>query len=204
MDSTPSVTLLSENRGSTELIPDTSNLSTERPHSSADGKYLVYERTDASGVQQIYFVDMFTGAAPVLISRTFASANVGGNSNSYRPRISSDGSTVVFHSQANDLVLGDVNDHEDVFIYSISKGHLTRAYDQSVNDEPNNGSFYPDVNGDGTRIVFESEATNLQSNGVSTSGRQIFLLGSIEWGFHGQSIDARKRTQQGCDDQRFG
>ena len=62
-----------------------------------------------------------------------------------------------------------------MFLYRTASQQLIRAYDANANTEPNNGSFYPDINGDGTKIVFESEATNLQSDTVATTGRQIFL-----------------------------
>ena len=177
MDNTPTISLVSNNRGSTHLLVESNQQSTERPQSSADGQFVVYEETDNAGIQQIYFLDVLGNGAPELVSRNFQSntATLGANSNSYRPRISSDGSSIVFHSRASDLVPGDLNDHEDVFLYRTASQQLIRAYDANANTEPNNGSFYPDINGDGTKIVFESEATNLQSDTVATTGRQIFL-----------------------------
>jgi hypothetical protein len=35
--------------------------------------------------------------------------------------------------------------------------------------------LYPDINGDGSKIVFQSRATNLVADGTITSGEQIFL-----------------------------
>ena len=80
-----------------------------------------------------------------------------------------------FFTRATNLVPGDNNEHEDIFLYRTATGQLFRAFDSLVNTEPNEASFYPDINQDGTKVVFESDATNLQSNGDITSGRQIFL-----------------------------
>ena len=73
------------------------------------------------------------------------------------------------------MVPGDVNGQSDIFVYSAYNSELRRIIDFSSGQEANGGSFYADVNGDGSVIVFESVATNLQTNGVATSGRQIFI-----------------------------
>ena len=177
LENTPSITLISQDRGNTELVNESSFFpqNTERPHTSQDGRMVVYEQTDANGLQQIYITDILDMINPKLISRSFASSFSGGNSNSFRPRISADGNTVAFHSKASDIVPGDFNGHEDIFIYNVDTEDISRIVKISSNTEGNQGSFYPDLDHDGTVVVFESEATNLQSNGVSTTGRQIFL-----------------------------
>jgi len=148
----------------------------ERPHANLDGSKVVYEM-DLNGIRQIYYVDLLSVDGPELVTRNFDfSENPShGNGHSLRPRISSDGSTVVFHSRASNLVTGDFNDQEDVFLYRTDSKLLMRAHNLYGSNEPNKGSYYPDVNGDGTKVVFESEATNMQTNGVVTSGMQIFL-----------------------------
>ena len=79
MDNTPTISLVSNNRGSTHLLVESNQQSTERPQSSADGQFVVYEETDNAGIQQIYFLDALGNAAPELVSRNFQSntANVG-------------------------------------------------------------------------------------------------------------------------------
>lgn len=148
----------------------------ERPHANIDGTKVVYEM-DLNGIRQIYYVDLLSVDGPELVTRNFDFTEnpSQGNGHSLRPRISSDGSTVVFHSRASNLVTGDFNDQEDVFLYRTESKLLMRARNLYGSNEPNKGSYYPDVNGDGTRVVFESEATNIQTNGVANSGMQIFL-----------------------------
>ena len=173
LDNTPVITLVSENNGITSLVTDTSGMA-ERPHTSKDGRFVVYEQTNQNGDQQIYYQDLVIGGAPTLISKSFLNPNVGANGDSFRPRISGDGTTIVFHSIAGNLVPGDGNNHEDIFLYKIYNQQLIRAEGFGGN-EADEGSFYPDINQDGKFVVFESDATNLNSNGISSTGRQIFL-----------------------------
>ena len=180
LDNTPIISLISRNAGTTDLQAPGYNGVTERAHANNDGSWFVYEEP-VLGAQQIFLRDRFLMPdPPVPIPQstpiTLAYDNTGwGNANSLRPRISADGSTVVFHSRASNLVPGDVNGQSDIFVYSAYNSELRRIIDFSSGQEANGGSFYADVNGDGSVIVFESVATNLQTNGVATSGRQIFI-----------------------------
>jgi hypothetical protein len=173
LENTPVITLTSEDRSSTYLVSDSQRAS-ERPHVSNNGRMVVYEQPDENGNQQIYLQDLIAGGTPQLISRTIFARGGGGNGNSLRPRISSDGSIVIFQSKANDLVPGDENEHEDIFLFNTYNQQIIRAIGH-LGAEPNEGSFYPDLNKDGTFAVFESDATNLNSDGSISSGRQIFL-----------------------------
>ena len=50
---------------------------------------------------------------------------------------------------------------------------VTNGFDRY---DSNEGSFYPSINRDGTRVAFESESSNLDSNGSKTNHRQIFIF----------------------------
>ncbi len=159
----------------------------ERPDVSKSGRYIVFEKRMPAGeigavgsnaFQQIFYLDMQQlNPTPKLVSRAYGTpdSNNAANGDSFRPRISDDGSTIVFHSRANNLVPGDLNGKEDIFIYQISTKTLRRIVNDATGLELNGRSLYPDVNGDGSRIVFETDATNAQANGASTTGRQVFL-----------------------------
>ena len=175
LENTPVITLISENKGVTELVEPNNNVSTERPHASSDGRIIVYEETDNQGIQQIYLVDTILDSLPLLISHSYLNSFDSGNGDSLRPRVSADGSTVVFHSKASNLIAGDQNGHGDVFLYKTFTQQLLRAQNFDSGEEPNNNSYYPDVNFDGSAVVFESDATNIQANQLTNSGRQIFL-----------------------------
>ena len=178
MDSSPLITLSSNNLGTTTLMDTTVANGTfaERPSVNKSGRYVVYEKSVESNGQihqQIYLMDMLIPEAqPRLISKAF-SHNGGGNANSFRPKISLDGNTIVFHSSATDLVPGDTNNKEDVFLYRVSTGTILRATN-AENEQLNGRSLYPDVNGDGSVVVFESDATNADPN-FTSGGQQIYL-----------------------------
>ena len=177
LDNTPSITLRSENVASLERVVAGTNPN-ERPDASKDGRFVVFEETDSSGIKQIYFRDTVVGGPPVLVSKDIDSNstnNIGGNQNSLRPKISSDGQIITFHSRATNLVPNDKNEHADVFLYKTINGQVIRALNASENKEPNGPSLYPDINGDGSKIVFQSRATNLVADGTITNGEQIFL-----------------------------
>ena len=83
---------------------------------------------------------------------------------------------MVFHSSATDLVPGDTNNKEDVFLYRVSTNTISIARKpHGDNDQLNGRSLYPDVNGDGSVVVFESDSTNADLNNSSISGKQIYL-----------------------------
>ena len=158
----------------------------ERPDVSKSGRYIVFEKRMPAGevgsassnaFQQIFYLDMQQlNPIPRLVSRAYGTpdSNNAANGDSFRPRISDDGSTIVFYSRANNLVPGDSNGKEDIFIFQISTKTLRRIVNDASGLELNGRSLYPDVNGDGTRIVFEIiDATNALTNGASTSGRQV-------------------------------
>ena len=98
-----------------------------------------------------------------------------GKQHSLRPQISADGSVIVFHSFANDLVPDDQNEHADVFLFRTINNQLIRAYNVPAREEGNGPSMYPRVNGDGSRVVFHSKANNLAANGARTVSQQIFF-----------------------------
>ena len=75
-DQTPTFTLTSEDKGSTDLVPTNSGAA-ERPSTSEDGRYVVYEKTEThsngQAYQQIYLLDMQSPSMnPVLISKSYS------------------------------------------------------------------------------------------------------------------------------------
>ncbi|MEC8243866.1 MAG: hypothetical protein VX038_03390 [Verrucomicrobiota bacterium] len=175
---TPILTLKSLNNGQTMLVDQNSSFIKERPSSSADGKIVTFEYVE-NGIRQIAFRNVKNNSSKVLVTENLiskqsgASVPSGGNADSFRPKVSKDGNTIVFHSRANDLSNNDSNSHEDVFLYNVL-GKVLLNISSSSGQKANGGSFYPDTNYDGTHIVFESAASNLST--IRTFGqRQVFL-----------------------------
>lgn len=92
-------------------------------------------------------------------------------SGSHRPSISSDGRHVAFVSFASNLVSGDGNGQEDVFLRDRATGRTERISVSTagvgVGANGGGGSINPVVSDDGRYVVFESAATNL---GIASGG----------------------------------
>ena len=79
------------------------------------------------------------------------------------PAISADGSTIAYHSWADDLVADDTNGHADVFVYDVATKETTRVSVASDGTQSSvgDGSGGPAVSGDGGTVVYDSSAINL-------------------------------------------
>ena len=90
-----------------------------------------------------------------LIAANFASANAA---------ISSDGRFVAFHSAATNLVAGDTNKHQDIFVYDRETKHMERISIGLDGKQADNYSHQPSISADGRFVAFMSLAGNLVSN----------------------------------------
>jgi Tol biopolymer transport system component len=93
-----------------------------------------------------------------------SSAEVQGNNGSYNPSISADGRFVAFGSDATNLVGGDTNGWEDVFVRDRRTGKTRRVNLSSAGAQGNDHSFNPSISADGRLVAFGSSATNLVGN----------------------------------------
>jgi len=83
------------------------------------------------------------------------------------PAISEDGSTVVFTSPSSDLVPGDTNARQDVFIHSLETGVTERVSENAGGAQANDtsgGFVRPAISENGSLVGFPSSATNLVFN----------------------------------------
>ena len=78
------------------------------------------------------------------ISRLSVSSN-GDQANgfSHSADVSADGRFVAFRSDASNLVTGDTNANEDIFLRDRQTGQTTRISISSAGAEANGGSYYP-------------------------------------------------------------
>ena len=75
---------------------------------------------------------------------------------SYRNEISGDGRFVVFQSSAPDLVPGDSNGVDDVFLHEIATGLTTVVTVAADGNVAAAGGSFPQVSGDGRFVAFQS------------------------------------------------
>jgi Tol biopolymer transport system component len=135
------------------------------PSTSADGRYVAFASQasnlvpdDTNDTQDIFVHDRLTGET-TCVSRSSCGELAAGSSSS--PAISGDGRFVAFTSGAANLVDGDTNGHQDVFVHDCTTGQTTRVSVSSAGDQADGTSHDPAVSADGTCAAFHSEATNL-------------------------------------------
>jgi hypothetical protein len=90
--------------------------------------------------------------------------------------ISADGRYVAFFSRATNLVPGDTNGVDDIFVRDRVANTTTRVSVSSAGAQAINGhSIYPDISNDGRFVAFESKATNLITSDLNGTFSDIFV-----------------------------
>lgn len=87
---------------------------------------------------------------------TDATANMGFDRDSFNAGISSDGSTIVFRSDADLLSEGIVDGQFEVWAYDIAGAAFTRISTSS--DGANRATYSPTIDADGSHVVFSSDS----------------------------------------------
>jgi len=151
---------------------------------SADGRYVAFLSSaanlvegDNNGTYDVFVRDRLTDDTERV---SVSSAEEEANSNSGAASISGDGRYVAFQSNASNLVEGDNNGWSDVFVRDRVAGDTERVTVSSAEAEGNNDSRLPSISADGSRVAFESAATNLvpgDTNGVY----DVFVRGSLSY-----------------------
>ena len=91
-----------------------------------------------------------------------------GNDASYDPDISGSGRFIVFWSYADNLIDNDTNDKADVFRYDLQFGNTDLVSKTQDGEQTNGHSRYPRMTAASSRVVYESEATNLATGDSGT------------------------------------
>ena len=92
------------------------------------------------------------------------------NGRSTQSAISDDGRFVAFESGASNLVSGDTNNVDDIFVHDRQTGTTTRVSIDSSGVEANGYSASPVISNDGCVVAFYSEATNLVDGDTNGMG----------------------------------
>ena len=97
-----------------------------------------------------------------------------GNGASTLPAISADGSMIAFQSAATNLVAGDVNGVQDVFVHDFVAGTTVRASVATGGAQPLLASAEPAISGDGTMVAFHSRDLGLVP-GFGNTLNQVYV-----------------------------
>lgn len=87
--------------------------------------------------------------------------------------VSDDGRRAAFATASNNLVAGDSNEYSDIYVSDAQTGELMRISRRPDGAEPNGRSFDAAISGDGSRVAYQSEATDIVPDAVP--GRGVFL-----------------------------
>lgn len=142
---------------------------------SADGRFVVF----TSGQQTLSVGDTNNLADAFMHDRQTTtterlSTTAGTTGSCLDPTISADGSMVAFSSTFADLVTGDTNAARDTFYRARTSAVLTRITAAGA-VEANGPLEVPSLNGNGTKIAFQSAASNLIAVDTNASN-DIFNL----------------------------
>lgn len=143
---------------------------------SADGRYLAYDSTDWRGsVFDVFVYDRITGTSDLI---TLSSSGDLANASSRSPALSPDGRFVSFLSSATNLVPGDTNGVDDVFLRDRLTGLTTRVSVGSDGAEGTGAAGYgtgAPVARDGRAVAFASQAPDLLGAIPDTSQGDVFV-----------------------------
>lgn len=160
------------------------------PSIAADGDLVAFTSTatdlvpgfvDNNGAASDVFVRGVTAATTWLASGS--SSTAGGNGASSQPAIAADGSAVAFASRAGDLVAGDTNGVQDVFVCSdvTTTPVVRRVSVPSGGAEGSGGdsgapSIFVDTTAGETFVAFESQKNDLFGLGGATPAVFVHAL----------------------------
>jgi hypothetical protein len=150
------------------------NADSELPSIDSTGAYVVYGSFasnlvpgDTNSVRDVFLHHTPSGTT-TRISRSSGGGQ--GNGTSSDPAISGNGRYISFTSTATNLVPGDTNNANDIFVADRLTGVVSRVSVRTDGGQGNDGSFHPAISFDGRYVAFSSRATNFVSN--DTNGAQ--------------------------------
>ena len=154
------------------------------PRLSADGQHVVFLSTatnlvaGTNGFIQVFVKNLVDGSIELASADEFGTP---ADTDALEPSMTLNGSHVVFQSQATNLVAGDTNGQQDIFVKNLADGSVQLASigafglaDGQSND--------PMLSADGRYVAFRSDATNLvdgDTNGIGDVFVKDLLTGTI-------------------------
>ena len=178
------------------------------PSISEDGKRIAFYSFqsnlvtgDTNGLWDIFVADTTAGTLRrVSLTSTGGERNQGTESASrlVRPVISGDGRWVAYATTASNVVPGDTNGLQDVFVVDTQTGAVTRASTasngtQADADAPSGQGERLSLSYDGTWVAFTSSATNLGVATTTTGIGNVFLHNRVT----GETRAATANTRSG-------
>lgn len=139
---------------------------------SGNGRYVCFRSLasnlapgDTNGTTDVFVHDRLTGRTE-RVSVTSSGAQASGEQDTHvsDASISDNGRFVLFDSFAYDLVAGDTNNNEDVFVHDRLTGRTSRVSLTADGSQGNSASGNSQISGDGRYVAYGTVASNLVPN----------------------------------------
>jgi archaellum component FlaF (FlaF/FlaG flagellin family) len=148
------------------------------PALSTDGRYVIFRSwatnlvpNDTNNMGDVFVHDRQTGKTTLV---SVASDGTQANRHSYSRSITFDGRYVVFYSDADNLVPGDTNGSDDIFVHDRLTGMTERVSVAPGGSQTNDDSNHPTISANGRFVTFTSYASNL-APGDTNGSADIFV-----------------------------
>ena len=155
-----------------------SNAYSLSPSISADGLSVAFDSdasnlavNDGNASKDVFLRNLLNSQTEIA---SVDSGSTLGNSSSNRPSASVDGRYLAFYSLADNLVAGDTNGRNDIFVRDRILGSTQRISISSTGVQGNDHSYNPSISADGRYVAFFSYATNLVA-GDTNGQRDVFV-----------------------------
>lgn len=136
------------------------------PAISGNGRYVAFQSNLVSGTangSSVFVHDLQTGSTVEVSVNSAGDTAARGDASA--PSISSDGRYIAFDASAQNLVPGDTNQAQDVFVHDMLTGQTTRVSLDGAGNQADDSSDLlsagPQISADGRYVTFESAATDL-------------------------------------------
>jgi archaellum component FlaF (FlaF/FlaG flagellin family) len=151
---------------------------------SADGRFVAFSSLatnlvpgDTDNRSDIFVRDLLTNTTTRV---SVDSAGNQGNDYSSNSFISADGRFVAFSSYASNLVPGDTNNTQDIFVRDLSTNTTTRVSVLETGNQGNRASFSHSISADGRFVAFSSYASNLVPSDTDNRSDSSFVPGDTD------------------------
>ncbi|HEV2565957.1 MAG TPA: hypothetical protein VGU19_12825 [Microvirga sp.] len=152
---------------------------------SPDGRSVLFTSSATNLVAgkpsfDIFIKDIESGTVKRLSSA--ADGTQANGTGSTDARFSPDGGSILFASNASNLVPGDSKGFSDIFLKDIDSGAISRLSTTADGSEANGDSFDAQLSADGRYMIFESKASNLvagDTKGAYDIFRKDLVTGAI-------------------------
>ncbi len=174
------------------------------PSLSADGRYVAFQSVadnlvegDNNGFADIFVHDRKTKTTTRV---SVASDGTQANEDSWKLKISDDGRYVAFQSAASNLVKGDTNNRDDIFVHDRVTKQTTRVSVATDGTQGNNGAWAPVISADGRYVAFWSAASNLVAGDANVTDdvfvhdretHETTMISMASDGTHGNASSSR-------------